>query len=67
MWENRLNRIIPNFVCMEIYLIGTYAEILDKFYKIVFSAKFDKVVNMGDQDSRLCFKMSVSGETLTHF
>ena len=45
----------------------TYAEMLDKFYKIVFSAKFNEVVNMGDEDSTLCLKMSVSGEKLAHF
>ena len=46
-------------MCIEIYLIGTYAEILDKFYKVVFLGKFEKVVSMGDEDSTLCIKMSV--------
>ena len=44
---------------MEIYLIRTYTEILDKFYKIVFLGKFEKVVNTGDEDSELRIKMSV--------
>ena len=52
---------------MEIYLIGTYTEILDKFYKMAFSGKFNEFVNVGDEDSTLSFKMSVSGEKLTHF
>ena len=44
---------------MEMYLIGTYAKILDKFYKVVFVTKFDEIVNMGDEDSTLRLKMSV--------
>ena len=30
---------------MEIYLVETCAEILDKFYKLVFLGKFEKVAN----------------------
>ena len=47
--------------------MGTYAEILDKFYKLVFSGKFDKVVSMGEEESALCLKISVPGEKLAHF
>ena len=45
---------------MEIYLIEMYTAILDKSYNIIFSAKFDKIVNMGEEESTLCIKMSVS-------
>ena len=45
-------------MCMEIYLIGTYAEILNKFYKVVFLGKFKKIVSTGDENSTLHIKMS---------
>ena len=65
--RKQLDRIKPNFVCMEIYSIETYAKILDKFYRVVFPAKFRKVVKMGDEDSALHSKMSVPEEKLAHF
>ena len=53
-------------MCMEIYLIGTCAEILDKFYKIVFLEKFEKVANTDEQESAVCLKMSNLGVKLSH-
>ena len=46
-------------MCMEIYLLGTCAKILVKFYKIVFSGKFEKVSNTDEEESTISIKMSV--------
>ena len=54
-------------MCMEIYLIGTCAEILDKFYKIVFPRKFKKDANTDEEESAVCLKMSDLVVKLNHF
>ena len=51
---------------MEIYLIGTCAKILVKFYKIVFSGKFKKVSNTDEEESAVHLKMSDFGVKLSH-
>ena len=51
----------------DIYILATCGNILKGFCEIVFKQKFDKLLNIGEEESGVCIKMSDLGLKLSHF
>ena len=62
-----LNRIKSNFMWMKIYILVTCDKILKGFCGIVFKQKFNKLLNIGEEESAVCIKMSDLKLKFSHF